>query len=58
MVFNDSMEQAIAAAAKKHGISWHQVTRIEYAMLERYDRLRGLCAQSVSLGSMKSVSAE
>ena len=41
MVFDDSMEQTIAAAAKKHGISWHQAARIEYAMLERYDRFRG-----------------
>jgi transposase len=40
-VFNAGMEQTIAAAAKKHGISWHQAARIEYTMLERYDRERG-----------------
>jgi transposase len=41
MSFDDSMQQTIAAAAKKHGISWHQAARIEYAMLERYDNNRG-----------------
>lgn len=41
MVFNDSMDQTIAAAAKKHGISWHQAARIEYSILEHYDRERG-----------------
>jgi transposase len=41
MVFEDSMDQTIAAAAKKHGVSWHQAARIEYSMLERYDRYRG-----------------
>jgi transposase len=41
MVFNDSMAQTIAGAAKKHGLSWHQAARIEYAMLERYDHYRG-----------------
>jgi transposase len=41
MVFEDSMQQTIAAAAKKHSISWHQAARMEYAMLERYDRYRG-----------------
>jgi len=41
MVFDDSMQQTIAAAAEKHAISWHQAARIEYAMLERYDRYRG-----------------
>lgn len=40
IVFNDSIEQTIAAAAEKHRISWHQAARIEYAMLERYDRER------------------
>ena len=41
MVFNDSMDQTIAAAAVKHGISWHQAARIEYSILEQYDRERG-----------------
>lgn len=41
MVFDDSIEQTIAAAAKKHGISWWQAARIEYAMLEQYDQNRG-----------------
>ena len=41
MVFDDSMAQTIAAAAKKHRISWHQAARIECALLERYDRYRG-----------------
>ena len=41
MVFDDSMGQTIAAAAKKHRVSWHQAARIEYALLERYDRHRG-----------------
>ncbi len=41
MVFDDSMDQTIAAAAKKHGISWHQAARIEYSILEQYDRERG-----------------
>jgi transposase len=41
IVFDDSMQQTIAAAAQKHDISWHQAARIEYAMLERYDRYRG-----------------
>ena len=40
MVFDDSMKQTIAAAAVKHGISWHQAVRIEYAVLERYDQER------------------
>jgi len=44
MVFDDSMQQTIAAAAEKHAISWHQAARIEYAMLERYDRYRGTIA--------------
>ena len=41
MVFDDCIEQTIAAAAKKHDISWHQAARIEYAALERYDQERG-----------------
>jgi transposase len=41
MVFEDSMQQTIAAAAEKHDISWHQAARMEYALLERYDRYRG-----------------
>ena len=41
MVFEDSMDQTIAAAAEKHEISWHQAARIEYSLLERYDRYRG-----------------
>lgn len=41
MVFRDSMDQTIAEAALKHGISWHQAARIEYSMLERYNRHRG-----------------
>ena len=41
MVFDDSMQQTIAAAAKKHSVSWHQAARIEYAMLERYNENRG-----------------
>jgi transposase len=41
MVFDDSMEQTIAAAAEKHDVSWHQAARMEYALLERYDRYRG-----------------
>ena len=44
MVFDDSMQQTIAAAAQKHAVSWHQAARIEYALLERYDQYRGpLC---------------
>lgn len=41
MVFEESMQQTIAAAAEKHDVSWHQAARIEYSMLERYDRYRG-----------------
>ena len=41
MVFDDSTAQTIAAAAEKHGISWHQAARIEYAVLERYNEERG-----------------
>lgn len=41
MVFDDSMQQTIAAAAEKHAVSWHQAARMEYAMLERYDSNRG-----------------
>ena len=40
MVFTDSMKQTIAQAAEKHGISWHQAARIEYAVLEQYDQKR------------------
>jgi transposase len=41
MVFEDSMQETIAAAAEKHDVSWHQAARIEYAMLERYNNHRG-----------------
>lgn len=41
MVFKDSMDQTITAAAEKHGITWHQAARIEYSLLERYNRHRG-----------------
>ncbi len=41
MVFEDSMQQTIAAAAEKHDVSWHQAARMEYSILERYDRYRG-----------------
>jgi transposase len=41
MIFKESMDQTIAAAAEKHGITWHQAARIEYVMLERYNRYRG-----------------
>lgn len=41
MVFDDSTATTIAAAAKKHHVSWHRAARIEYKLLERYNEHRG-----------------